>query len=76
MIFFKNKQRIKTLQEQLENLLKITEDMRENAYLVGIEREGRTNKFIFMRNGKLIQIETIGMISDDLPEWKKQLLRK
>jgi hypothetical protein len=48
--------------------------MANHAFLVSIERQGRSNFFTFMRNGELIKIETMGLISDDIGQWRKDLL--
>lgn len=47
----------------------------DKAYLASIEREGRENVFTFVRNGNISQIRTMGLLSDDLPAWKEELLR-
>lgn len=51
------------------------ENIKDHSYLVSIERDGRVNKFIFMRGEKMYVIETMGLISDNIPEWKEELLR-
>jgi len=43
------------------------------AYLVSVERNGRLNKFTFKRGGEVFQIETMGLMSDDINEWKEKL---
>ena len=64
--------------EELETALKLALDdnemLQNRALLFSIEREGRTNKFTFIRNGKFHQIETMGLLSDDLTDWKRKLL--
>ena len=42
------------------------------AKLVAINRNGRMNVFTFERNGEHFEIETMGMLSDDVPGWKKK----
>ncbi|QWY83200.1 hypothetical protein [Rhizobium phage RHph_X2_24] len=42
--------------------------------LIAIERDGRVNKFTFIRNGQQLTIETMGLLSDDVNRWKKELL--
>ncbi len=49
-------------------------EMAKHAYLVGINREGRSNKFIFVRNGQMFEVETMGLLSDDVQQWRKDLL--
>lgn len=46
----------------------------ERAALVSITRQGRINKFMFLRNGQLTTIETMGTWDDDVEGWKKALL--
>lgn len=40
--------------------------------LVAITRNGRMNVFTFERNGEHFEIETMGMLSDDIAGWKTQ----
>lgn len=63
------------LKAETEELLATAEDLKKRAVLIGIERSGRTNKFTFVRGAEVHQIETMGLISDDLPKWKEKLLR-
>lgn len=72
---FKQRKKIRELEKQLETLIQANEAMQSYSHLVGIEREGRFNKFIFRRNGELIEIETMSLMVDNLPEWKNKLLR-
>ena len=72
---FRSRKRIKQSEAQLEQMIQAAEKTQSFAFLVSIEREGRLNKFLFRRNGQLFQVETMGLISDDIPQWKKDLLR-
>lgn len=56
-------------------LLESLEEMKKKSFLIGIEREGRENIFTFVRGDKVHQVRTMGLLSDDLPQWKKDLLR-
>jgi hypothetical protein len=47
---------------------------KERAALMSITRKGRTTRFIFIRNGEMIPVETIGTWDDDVDGWKKRLL--
>jgi hypothetical protein len=38
--------------------------------LSAIRREGRSNKFQFVRNGEIFEIETMGLLGDDIQTWK------
>lgn len=52
------------------------EKLRDRPFLIGIERVGRVNKFTFSRGeGEPYVVETMGLLSDNLPEWKEKLLR-
>jgi hypothetical protein len=56
------------MQQELEKLKK-------RPFLIGIERVGRVNKFTFSRDGENYVVETMGLLSDNLPEWKEKLIR-
>ena len=66
--------RIANLERALNNAIEANERLQSRAFLFGIERQGRINKFLFMRNGKLIVIETMGLISDPIAEWERMLI--
>ena len=72
---FVSKKKYNKVLAQLQKSHDENEKLLHYAFIVGIEREGRVNKFTFIRDDKLIQIETMGLLSDNLPEWKEQLLR-
>ena len=57
-----------SLQAELEKL-------KNCSYLIGIERSGRENVFTFARGSEIYQVRTMGLLSDNLPEWKEKLLR-
>lgn len=63
------------LVELIDNADKELKNALDKTFLVDIQRDGRVNKFTFSRNGEFHIIETMGLLSDDLPEWKKRLLR-
>jgi len=69
------KKQLEQLKESAEIIQTQLLELKDRAYLIKIERKGRENIFIFSRNNKLYQIKTMGMISDNLPEWKEKLLR-
>lgn len=62
------------LQERLERAEAAAQEMAKHAYLVGINRDGRSNKFIFVRGGQMHEIETMGLLSDNPAQWRKDLL--
>lgn len=72
---FVSKKHLTELKERSEILLREIEKIRNHAYLIGIERQGRVNVFTFARGQEMHKIETMGLISDDLPAWKERLLR-
>jgi len=47
--------------------------LRQRAFIIGIERTGRVNKFTFARNGQIHVIETYGTLADDVHGWRKDL---
>jgi hypothetical protein len=59
----------------VEQLTAELEKLQEVSMLTGIERKGRENLFTFLRGGEVIQIKTMGLMSDNMPEWKAKLLR-
>lgn len=70
---FQNKT-IEKLQKEIDELVVANSVTQGYAYLVGIERSGRVNRFIFRKNGTIVEIETMGLLSDNINEWKKILL--
>lgn len=73
-MFFRSKKR----RELLERLAKLEQALlavNNLAFLVSIERVDRKNRFVFVRHGKVVVVETHTEISDDLPAWKRELLR-
>jgi len=60
----------KTMNEVVENAAKL----RDNAFLIGIEKSGRVLKFTFVRNGEFTVIETYATMGDDVEGWKNRLL--
>lgn len=62
------------LEAALEQAIAANEALQKRAFIIGIDRQQRMNKFTFMRNGELHQIETMGLISDDIRDWKEKLL--
>lgn len=60
--------------DKMNAMVEQSKHLQTRAFLVDIQREGRINKFIFMRNGEMFTIETMGMWGDDVPGWKKGLI--
>ena len=67
-------QRVQELEKQLEELTKAAIAMNKRTYLFDISRDGRSNTFSFVRNGEVYQIETMGLISDNVQGWRDILL--
>ena len=67
MFGLKSRQRIKTLESRVAEL-------EASAVLVAIDRNGRSNIFTFARNGETFQIDTMGLLSDDVQQWRTELL--
>lgn len=70
-----SKKKYEEMQRAATDLLNSLEELKQKTMLIGIEREGRLNKFTFVRNGTVHQIETYSTMGDDLPGWKEKLLR-
>ena len=68
-------ERNRELEKLLQNSIAANEQLQQRAFLLDIQRIGRVNQFSFVRNGEIYRIETVGMISDNLPEWKERLMR-
>ena len=62
------------VQERLERAEAAAQEMAKHAHLIGITRDGRTNKFVFVRAGQMFEIETMGLLSDNPAQWRKDLL--
>lgn len=72
---FGSRRKIKELEKQRDELLARCESLTKKSFLISIERNQRVNTFGFLRDGQIIKIETMGLISDNLGEWKDKLLR-
>lgn len=70
-----SKETVNKLKTRIDELVSNLKKLEDQSYLIGIERVGKKNKFIFVRNNEVIEVETMGLISDDIPEWKRKLLR-
>ncbi|AHJ10751.1 hypothetical protein P106B_68 [Rhizobium phage vB_RglS_P106B] len=69
-----NSRKLRELEAQLAATRAAAEEMAKHAFIVSIERRERLNVFTFIRNGETYQIETMGLISDDITDWKRKLL--
>ena len=65
--------KLKEAQRHLDVMMQEVEKLKSRPMLIGINRKGRMNTFIFMKGSEMHQIETMGLLSDNLDEWKKIL---
>lgn len=72
---FVSKKKYNKLLEATTKLLEQLEALNQGSFLVSIERKGKQNFFTFFRKGRVYQIKTASLMTDDLPNWKKALLR-
>lgn len=70
----KKDQRIAELETDLAACYGALSAFAEMAALSNIERKGRVTTFTFMRRGSYYKIETMGLMSDDVSQWKRDLL--
>lgn len=68
-------QRLKAVEESAKKLLDELDVIKKRSYIISIERVGRENVFVFARGEGLYEIRTFSTLSDNLPEWKGNLLR-
>lgn len=73
-MFGKYRQRVERLNARIAALEAAGQELAKHAILVGIERNGRSNIFKFMKGEEVFQIETMGLLSDDVAQWRKDLL--
>lgn len=62
------------LKERIKTLETAGQELAKHAFLIAIERKGRSNIFKFMVGGETYEIETMGLLSDDVAQWRKDLL--
>lgn len=68
----------KTLEEFKQASTRMNEELKKlekKPYLVSIERVGRKNQFTFIKDGKTYVIESMGLLSDNISQWKEDLLK-
>ena len=58
-----------------EALLRQLEELKTRPYLISMERVGRENIFTFARGEGTYQVRTMAMMSDNIPQWRQELLR-
>lgn len=62
---------IKPITQELLKQESKPEPSETGAVLVDIQREGRMNVFVFVRNGATFKIETMGLMEDQPDLWRK-----
>ena len=62
------------LERENAELRAVLEKFKRKAFLITIDRVGRVNKFTFMRGAQITTVETMGMLSDDVKQWGKDLI--
>jgi uncharacterized protein YqgV (UPF0045/DUF77 family) len=72
---FGQRRKIKVIQAQLDEMMATLKMYSDAAILMDVQRVGSVNRFTFQRGEKTTVIETYGAIGDNLPQWKKELLR-
>lgn len=69
------KKQLDALKTRIEELVRTLREVEDRAFLIDIQRTGRKTRFIFAKNNKVVEIETMSLISDDLKDWKDKLLK-
>ena len=67
--------RFDELKQHVNELLTQLKKLENRPYLIDIERQGRTTRFLFARGKQVHEIKTMSLMSDDLKKWKDDLLR-
>lgn len=71
---FVSKAEYEKLKDMVANQQQLLEKLQAQPVLIGIERVGRVNKFTFAIGEETYVVETMGMLNDNVPEWKERLL--
>lgn len=69
------REQLETMKQHVEDLMRQLRLVEDRPYLIDIQRDGRKTKFIFTRRGKVFEIETMSLMSDNMKAWKDDLLR-
>lgn len=69
------KEKLDQLKEHVEELVLSLKSLRDRSYLLDITTDGRKLKFTFVRGDKVVEIETMRLMSDNIKDWKDDLLR-
>jgi hypothetical protein len=70
--FYRFEQEILGLRNELQHRRDWYEQWHNTCRLIDIQRNGRSNFFTFCRGNETFTIETMGLLSDDIAEWRKQ----
>lgn len=63
------------LKQHVEELNHLLKEAEKRAVLIDIVVQERKLKFIFVRNNTITQIETMRLMSDNIKQWKDELIR-
>lgn len=69
------REQLDRLKEHVEQLNRVLKSMADRTTLVDITTEGKKIKFVFVRNDKVFEIETMRLMSDNIKKWKEDLLK-
>lgn len=69
-----SRKKLEALRAEAKVLLEQLDKIKDYPYLIDIQHEGRSNRFIFMRGNRTVVVQTMSLISDDFSGWKKELL--
>lgn len=70
-----NKETMQKMKDQIEDQRRAIEQIEKRPYLMDVNRVGRKNVFLFVRDGELVEVETMSTIADDIKGWKDKLIR-
>lgn len=69
------REKFEQLKEHVEELVRSLKAAEQRTVLIDITTEGRKLKFIFVRNNEVFEIETMRLMSDNIKQWKDDLLK-
>lgn len=69
------KEELDKLKDHIDALNVALEAASDKSILMDITTEGKKLKFLFLRGEKIFEIETMRLMSDNVKQWKDDLLR-